>query len=250
MTDACIKPLPRSTPSLVRDYRAGWAISLLVHAALAVALAAGTYRPWWPADGRPRTALAIEATLAAGEPAEAPAPEVRIADAPSEVTADLVRTRLDQAVAEAESLSQADQLARLDALSERLTQVADGSSIQALSGAMQSLLSTQPRATRPAEDRPPGEFDFETAQFHDIQRLPKEPDGFRYVTVLLDAAGRTMEVEVSELEGRPIYETMQRIKANPLLEQVYRQIVMPLLDQLTAGVKQAHAAKAGNLPKP
>jgi hypothetical protein len=245
-----MKPPPRSTPSLVRARRAAWAISLLVHATLAVALTAWTYQPWWLADGTVRTAQAIEATLAADELAEDATPEVRIISDPSEVTADLVRNRLDQVVAEAEALSQADQLARLDALSERLTQVADESSVQALSGVMQSFLSTQPRATRPAKDPPPGEFDFETAQFHDIQRLPKEPDGFRYVTVLLDAAGRTMEVEVSELEGQPIYETMQRIKANPLLEQVYRQIVMPLLDQLTAGVKQAHAAKAAHVPGP
>ena len=69
------------------------------------------------------------------------------------------------------------------------------------------------------------------------------------MTVLLDAEGRTLEVEVSEQEGKPIYETMQRIKANPLLEQVYRQIVMPLLDQLMAGVKQAQAAKPGAGPE-
>ena len=54
-----------------------------------------------------------------------------------------------------------------------------------------------------------------------------------------------MEIEVSEQEGEPIYETMQRIKANPLLEQVYRQIVMPLLDQLMAAVRQAEARQGG-----
>lgn len=220
---------------------------MLVHAALAAGLTAWTLQPWWLADWAARNARMVRLTMAAGEAAEEaaepPSPEVRIVSDPAEVTAELVRNRLEEVVADAESLSDADKLAKLDALSERLAQVADEGSIQALSGVMQSLLGTQPRATQPAEEKPPGEFDFETAQFHDIQRTPKEPDGFRYVTVLLDAEGRTLEVEVSEHEGQPIYETMQRIKANPLLEQVYRQIVMPLLDQLMAGVKQAQAGK-------
>jgi hypothetical protein len=239
-------PRPRIRRSIVRCRRCGWAISLLVHAALAAGLAAWTFQPWWLADWAARNDRRIQLTMAAGEAAEAAeptTPEVRIVSDPAEVTAELVQNRLAEVVADAESLSEADKLARLDALSERLTQVADEGSIQALSGVMQSFLGTQSRATQPAEEKPPGEFDFETAQFHDIQRTPKEPDGFRYVTVLLDAAGRTLEVEVSEHEGQPIYETMQRIKANPLLEQVYRQIVMPLLDQLMAGMKQAQAGK-------
>ncbi|MCU0979870.1 MAG: hypothetical protein MUF25_11975 [Pirellulaceae bacterium] len=234
---------PRIRRSIVRSGRYGWAISLLVHGALAAGLAAWTFQPWWLANGAAGNARRIQLAMAASEAAEQATPEVRIVSDPAEVTAELVRNRLEAVVADAESLSEADKLARLDALSERLTQVADEGSIQALSGVMQSFLGTQSRATQPAEEKPPGEFDFETAQFHDIQRTPKEPDGFRYVTVLLDAEGRTLEVEVSEQEGKPIYETMQRIKANPLLDQVYRQIVMPLLDQLTAGVKQAQAGK-------
>lgn len=234
--------------SLARDRRTAWAISLLVHAALAAGLTAWTFPRGWLPDGSARTVHVVQAPQAAAAAVDEPAAEMRFVSDPAEVTGDLVRNRVEQVVAEAEMLSPADKLARLDALSERLPQVADERSIQALSGAMNSFLGTQPRATRPAEEAPPGKFDFETAQFHDIQRWPKEPDGFRYVTVLLDAAGRTMEVEVSEQEGQPVYETMQRIKANPLLEQVYRQIVMPLLDQLMAGVKQAQAVQAANAP--
>jgi hypothetical protein len=225
---------------------------LLVHAALAVGLLAWTFQPWWLADWAARNARMIHVTMAAGEAvddvAEQAAPEVRILSDSAEVTGELVRNRLEEVVADSESLSEADRLAKLDGLSERLTEVADEGSIQALSGVMQSFLGTRPRATQPAQEKPPGKFDFETAQFHDIQRYPKEPDGFRFVTVLLDAEGRTLEVEVSEQEGQPIYETMQRIKANPLLEQVYRQIVMPLLDQLMAGLKQAQATKSGAGP--
>jgi hypothetical protein len=55
--------------------------------------------------------------------------------------------------------------------------------------------------------------------------------------VLLDALGRTWEVELSEAEGAPLYELMQRIKRSPLLESVYRRIAMPLLDQILGKAK-------------
>lgn len=225
--------------SRVRYRRCGWVISFLVHAALAVGLLAGTFRPWWAADRMLRNARTIHVAMAAEEPAARAAPEVRMVGDPADVTAAVVRKRLEQVVAESEAMPETDKLARLDILSARLKDVADEQSVHRLSGVMQSFLGTKPRAMQPAQEKPDGDFDFDTAQLHDIQRHPKEPVGFRYITVLLDAEGRTVEVEVSEQDGQLIYETMQRIKANPLLEQVYRQIVIPLLDQLMAGIKQS-----------
>jgi hypothetical protein len=225
--------------SLVRYRRCGWVISFLVHAALAVGLVAGTFQPWWAAGHRSRNARTIRVAMAAEEPVVQAAPEVRMVSDPADVTAAVVRKRLDEVVAESEAMPEADKLAQLDVLSGRLKDVADEQSLHRLSGVMHSFLGTKPRAMQPAQEKPHGEFDFDTAQLHDIQRHPKEPAGFRYITVLLDAEGRTVEVEVSEQDGQLIYETMQRIKANPPLEQVYRQIVIPLLDQLMAGIKQA-----------
>ena len=51
-------------------------------------------------------------------------------------------------------------------------------------------------------------------------------------SVLLDAAGRTRETELTAAEGEQLYKTWELIKANPLLEKVYRGIVMQLLDKL------------------
>ena len=225
--------------SAIRCRRCGWGISWVLHAALASGLLAATYQPWWVADWAARNARAIRVVLVDAATADdaVAAPEVRVVSDPADVTAEMVQQRLDTVVAKAESLPEADKLARLDALSERLRDVADESSLRRLATAMQSLLGTKPRAAQPAAARPQGDFDFETAQFHDIQRHPNPPEGFRYVTILLDGQGRTLEVEVSEQDGQLVYETMQRIKANPLLEQVYRQIVMPLLDRLMADAK-------------
>ena len=233
-------PVPLSR-SAIRCRRCGWGVSLVVHAALASGLLAVTYQPWWVADGAARNARAIRVILADAAAVDDAAPtaaEVRVVSDPADVTAAMVRQRLDDVVTQSESLREADKLARLDALSERLQDVADERSLRRLATAMQSFLGTQPRAAQPAAVRPEGEFDFETAQFHDIQRHPQQPEGFRYVTILLDSQGRTREVEMSEQDGQLVYETMQRIKANPLLEQVYRQMVMPLLDRLMAGAKQ------------
>lgn len=245
MDTSCKPGTNRSSGSAVRCRRCGWAISLLLHVVLAAGLAAASFQPWWAADWAVRHERAIHVEIADGQLAEETPPhvepEVRIVSDPAEVTAEMVRERLEEVVAQTEAMPEADKLARLDALSERLTQVSDEPSLGRLSGVMRSMLGTKPRAAQPAAERPPGDFDFDTAQFHDMQRHPKEPAGYRYVTVLLDAEGRTLEVDVSEQEGKPIYETLQRIKANPLLEQIYRQIVMPLLDQLMAGVKRDRA---------
>ena len=233
----------RMRRSLVRYRRYGWVASLVLHAALTAGLFAWSFEPWWAAAGDARRARTIQVTMAQA-PAADVAPEVRIVGDPAEVTAQMVRQRVEEEVDASAALSRADKLARLDALSQRLNQVADEGSIDALSGVMHSLLGTKPRAVEPAKVAPGGTFDFDTAQFHDILRLPKDGGGFRYVTVLLDAQGRTVQTEVSAQEGEPLYELMQRIKANPLLEQVYRQIVMPLMDQLVASAKQADAGKA------
>ncbi|NLF68023.1 MAG: hypothetical protein GX575_03100 [Candidatus Anammoximicrobium sp.] len=231
--------------SIVRYRRYGWGVSLVVHAAVTAGLLVWSFEPWWLAAWNARQQRTIQvriaAATAADDPADEGSPEVRIVSDPAEVTAQMIRRRVDQAVDQSAALNQAEKLARLDSLSQRLNQVSDEASIGALSAVVHSLLGTQPRAAEPAKTAPEGEFDFATAQFHEIRRFSSNGDGFRYVTILLDAQGRTLETEVSEQEGAPIYQVMQRIKANPLLEQVYRQIVMPLLDQVVTAARQAHS---------
>ena len=80
------------------------------------------------------------------------------------------------------------------------------------------------------------EFNYETAQLHEITRTPatdgSSGSAWEYQGVLLDAEGRTRHIPLSESEGAPLYQLLQRIRANPLLESIYRQLAMPLLDQL------------------
>jgi hypothetical protein len=230
---------PRRTD---RRYRAhGLTVSLVLHVGLVAALTAVSWRPWWFDAWAAREAGTIHVTCSTeAEQSMRPdetSPEVRIVSDPADVTSKMLQTRLDEVVEDSKELSDEEKLARLDRLSDRLTQVSSEDSINAVAGALQTLLGAGNRAVEPAEEPVGGDFDFDTAQFHDIQRSPKEDGGWRYVSVLLDAEGRTIEVEMNEEDGELVYETMERIKASPLLAQVYRQIAMPLFDRMLAGMR-------------
>ena len=246
-----------STPRqrLSRRYQAyGLVVSLCVHASLLLGLTIAGVEPWfclrsatWDAGGIEATfGTADEQTFRPLQPApvqilpapgagEAQPPEPELPADPSQVTDNMVQARVDAAVAKAAGRSAPENLDRLDQMSQRLNQVSSPSSVGELAGVFQQFVGSKQRAHQPVEPSTPGEFDHGTAQFHDVKRYAKEPHGWRYVAVLLDAAGRTIEVDMDELEGERAYVTLERIKTNPLLEQVYRQILMPLLDKMLGG---------------
>lgn len=114
----------------------------------------------------------------------------------------------------------------------RLEQLATPQSIDEVGAKVRSAMSLPERAVAPAEAPIVGPFDFDTAQFHDVVREPGESGGWRYRSVLVDAAGRTLETELDADEGESAYETMRMIKSSPLGEALYRSLVMPMLDQL------------------
>ena len=108
-------------------------------------------------------------------------------------------------------------------------------SIDEMTDQFHNWLALSPRAVEPSPSVDDGEFDFDSAQLHDVRRHVDELGEITYIFVLLDAQGRTHEMSLNEEEGKIGYELMQRVKANPLLEKLYRQIVMPLLDRLIQG---------------
>jgi hypothetical protein len=66
------------------------------------------------------------------------------------------------------------------------------------------------------------------------------PDGtWKYQSVLVDAEGRTMQIEMDAASGESSYRTLQTLKAYPLAEKIYRQVTMPLLDKLIKAGEQA-----------
>jgi len=114
----------------------------------------------------------------------------------------------------------------------RLERISDAESVEAMADKFHKWLGTKERASQPAEEEVAGSFDFDSAQIHDVKREPKEDGTWKYICVLVDAEGRTMETELDEIEGEEQYRTFQRLKKFPLAEKVYREIAMPLLDKI------------------
>lgn len=141
-------------------------------------------------------------------------------------------------IARAERLSPDEQFARLQSLTGQLNRIASEDSVDAVTGRLAGLLGTEDRAQQPAAKAIEGEFDFGTAQVHDVKRSEPRPGQFEYVAILLDAQGRTLETPLSPAEGEQLYKVMELVKANPLLGRIYRGLVMTLLDKVLKPVPQ------------
>lgn len=244
----------------------GWIASCMVHFAGAVAgFAAAFWFASQPAgDAMQSTELAATASRAVAEPPQVlliqePSPPTVVelaaaeiarlsADAvPAELHADLlnpsqpdpdsasgqwVAARMLAEIARAEQLSDDEQLARLKSLTGQLNRISTDDSVAAATGRLAEMLGTDERAGQPAAESVPGEFDFDTAQVHDVQRSEREPGQFEYVAILLDSQGRTLETPLSPAEGEQLYKVMELVKSNPLLERIYRGVAMSLLDKM------------------
>jgi hypothetical protein len=142
-------------------------------------------------------------------------------------------------IAAAQNLTSDQQRERLANLAGALEQVATEESVAAMSRRLGQLLGTTSRAAAPAEEPVAGDFDFETAQLHDVKRTANaERGGYQYVGVLLDSHGRTLETPLETADGENLYATMELIKSNPLLERIYRGLVMSLMDKLLQGARE------------
>ena len=145
----------------------------------------------------------------------------------------LLHEQLTRSIEASAGRSQDENLASLAELSGRLTAVSSEETVDELSGTINRLTGAQQRATQPKQGIT-GEFDHSTAQPHDCRKEDLEGGKAKYVVVMIDAAGRTQEIEVDEATGEQLYKTMQIVKSNPLLERVYRGVVMSILDKLLA----------------
>ena len=165
------------------------------------------------------------------------------------VAARWVQSRVLEEIAAAEKATPEDQFRRLEQLTGTLNDVATEESVQEATAQLARLLNTRPRATEPAAEPPPGEFDIDSAQLYDIKRADNGRGGFNYTAVLLDAEGRTLESELTEAEGEQLFRTFELMKANPLLARVYRGVVMSLLDKLLRPQPAAPSNQARPLDK-
>jgi hypothetical protein len=167
---------------------------------------------------------------------------------PAELLRERIEDRIAQAAEEARQLNPDEQFDRLQALTGRLNDVSSQPSMQQLTGTLQQLLGTPGRAEKPAEMPVAGEFDFATAQPHEVKKENGADGTVRYVTVLVDAQGRQFVTYLDEDEGESLYRTMQLLKSNPLAEMIYRRLVMSMLDGIIQDQKPMQANPTSPAP--
>lgn len=143
-----------------------------------------------------------------------------------------LRDKVRDSIAAAEALTPEQRQESLTAATQTLNSVSNVKNVDAISAALQKSLGTEARASKPAKQPPPGDFDFSTAQLYDVRREANEKGGWKYTAILLDKDGRTSDAELDEPEGKQAFETFELIKSNPLLERVYRGLVTGLMDKL------------------
>ncbi len=210
----------------------GLLTSFVMHAgALAglmiLSLAALFDQPSW--DDRAITVVQLKRT---DRQPDTEQPPVRVATEPDQVEGGMVEKKLNETIAQAESISDEEKREKLDQLGEKLNQVSSAESLDKLSSTLRAWVGTKERASRPADEPVAGDFDFDTAQVHDVRREDDGEGGWNYWAMMVDAGGRSFETEVSDPAGEKLYKGMQRMKANPLMEKVYRQFTLPLFDKL------------------
>lgn len=214
--------LPPPKPSPVR-----WAIivSIAFHILLVACLLAWYLPRQSPTDNRTMTDQSQTRT--------SPPSPVQAEDIPAEnVPAEQIESSLRSAIESTATISEERKLSELERNVQQLEQIASESSITEVSEAIRLATALEDRASAPATEAVGGAFDFDTAQFHDVLRETDQGGKWVYRSILLDAKGRTVEVELTESEGKTAYETMQMVKASPFAEAVYRSMVMPMLDKL------------------
>jgi len=238
------------TKSLLRwTLRAGLAASLLIHAGLLIVMLFGSVRGWL--DQQPIRVIQASSSYTRRGEQDRETMATIVIDEDAQAPTNL-QEQIKESLAATEQLSEAERIEALDKAAGRLARISSESSVDDVARKLQSWLGLTPRAQQPVvvdpttqdvdSDAAEEEFDFTTAQLHDVIRILVPDSRPQYLCVLLDARGRTMEVPLSEAEGAPIYSLMQKIKAHPLLERIYRQVAMPLLDQMVQAQRAAAAA--------
>ena len=132
------------------------------------------------------------------------------------VPATEVLASLENAVSQAQRLSDERQLSELEKQLKRLNSISSEESVQETTNKIANTLGLTPGPI-PTENSVPGGFDHKTAQIHNVNRIRDEHGNWQYRSILVDAAGRTEEVALPANEGEVTYKTFQQLKQFPWL---------------------------------
>ncbi len=169
-----------------------------------------------------KAARQSESTAQRVEPAEADVPEEQI------------RASVESQVEQAERLPDERKLSELEKNLRRLDSITDEQAAREASAAVAESLGLDSNQYVPKPETAAGIFDTSTAQIDEVLRTGSESSGWRYESIMVDAAGRTMTVPVPPAEGERLYETFELMKRYPAARGIYRGVVMPMIQKMLA----------------
>ncbi|WP_437202621.1 hypothetical protein [Planctomicrobium sp. SH664] len=143
-----------------------------------------------------------------------------------------VQTKLQQVIEEQRKVPRSESEHQLDVLAERLQRQIGESTVDSIGSTLRNVMKLPERATEPTPEQPGGEFDPQTLQIYDVQRVTSDSGVEVYRGILIDAQGRRQEIEFSAAEGEELFRVFEMMRRYPLLEKLYRGVMMSVFDQL------------------
>ena len=232
---------PSSSARNPARWRIGFVVSLFAHVVLLALFGVWYVRRLAEPSPSHSTEVVQQTDGASLQSTSGPAPPDEAQPSPIVKSSQIER----QLAIESHQADDLDSQERQDELEQKVTKlnrVSSQQSINEMAEKFHEWMDTDPRAQHPSEESVDGPFDFNTAQIYDVHRNATANGQWEYVSVLLDADGRTLEVTMDAADGESVYRTMQTLNANPLAAQLYRQITMPLLDKLARTRQQIQRA--------
>ncbi len=157
-----------------------------------------------------------------------------------DVPASQIEASIESAMQQAEGLSEKRQLSELEKKLRRLNSISSAESVQDTTQKIANTLGLSPGPV-PAAESVEGMFDTTTAQIHEVTRIRDANGDWLYQSVLVDAAGRTENIDLPRAEGEVTYNTFQQLKQFPMADGIYRQLVMPMLQNMLTAMDAAEA---------
>lgn len=224
-----------------RNRRRAIAVSIVFHLVL-ISVLFFWYIPMPSSSnsGESRTASTDAAT---------PVAEARRAD-PVTASSQLPSTEVPPEQIEASIASQIDavttlpderKLSELEKNLSRLEAIASEESVRDVTTTIAASLGLKPGPVA-ANQPPDGPFDSDSAQILDVKREKDSRGQWQYISVLVDAKGRTQEVPLPETEGETAFQTFEQLKQYPIADGIYRQVVMPMIQKMIQASELAEQA--------
>ena len=216
-----------------RRIRRGIWVSTVFHVALLTTLLV-----WYVGrpdpDSDPSTATASSGR--GGSAPAAPARDPGLRPKKGQKSSDTVREKLAELADASRKRSEEENLNELDKELARLAELSNPESIDQIATRFEGWFETPQRkageSTSVLQGKEISEFDANTAQILDIRREKTDNGEWKYISIMTDAKGRRLEVELDSPEAESTYNTIKRLKSNPLADKLYQRIVMPLFDKM------------------